>query len=93
MFFEARNDNVILYGKRDPMDNSIILVAINLDPHNVQTAVIEVPLWMFGLRDDERIGVTDLWRDFSFVWFGKWQQITLDPNDFPFAIWRLERPL
>jgi starch synthase (maltosyl-transferring) len=28
-------------------------------------------------------------RDTTLVWHGKLQRIRLDPNDLPFAIWRI----
>jgi starch synthase (maltosyl-transferring) len=89
-FYPAYNDQVILYGKRDPIDGSMILVAVSFDPHIAQEAPIEVPLWDFGLGDEAAISVTDLMRGESFTWYGKNQRIRLDPADLPFHIWRLE---
>ncbi len=43
VFYPAHNDQVILYGKRDPLDRSMVLVAVSFDPHIAQEAVIEVP--------------------------------------------------
>ncbi len=89
-FYTAYNDRVILYGKRDPFDGSMVLVAVSLDPHMVQEASIDVPLWDFGLDDRAGISVTDLMRGDTFMWYGKNQRIRLDPSDLPFALWRLE---
>ena len=90
VFYPAYNDQVIVYGKRDPIDRSMVLVAVSLDPHFAQEAAIEVPLWEFGLNDEAAISVTDLMRGGSFMWYGKHQNIRLDPSDLPFNIWRLE---
>jgi starch synthase (maltosyl-transferring) len=89
-FYTADNDQVILYGKRDPIDGSMVLVAVSIDPHIAQEVVIDVPLWEFGLGDQAAILVTDLMRGDSFMWYGKNQRIRLDPADLPFRIWRLE---
>jgi starch synthase (maltosyl-transferring) len=89
-FYSASNDQIILYGKRDRLDASMVLVAVSLDPHIAQEAAIEVPLWEFGLSDQAGIQVTDLMRGESFMWFGKHQHIRLDPAESPFRIWRLE---
>jgi starch synthase (maltosyl-transferring) len=89
-FYSAHNDQVILYGKRDPIDGSMVLAAVSFDPHIAQEAAIEVPLWDFGLSDQAAISVTDLMRGESFTWFGKNQRIRLDPAELPFHIWRLE---
>jgi starch synthase (maltosyl-transferring) len=89
-FYPAHNDQVILYGKRDPFDGSMVLVAVSFDPHIAQEAAIEVPLWEFGLGDQAAISVTDLMRGESFMWYGKNQWLRLDPLDMPFRIWRLQ---
>ena len=88
-FYPAANDQVILYGKRDPHDGSMVLVAVSLDPHILQESAIEVPLWAFGLPDHAVIAATDLMRGETFMWHGKHQRIRLDPADLPFRLWRL----
>ena len=90
VFYKAFNEEIILYGKRDPLDNSMVLVAVSFDPHTTQEATIEVPMWEFGLDDQAAITVTDLMRGDSFMWHGKNQFIQLDPSDLPFRVWRLE---
>ena len=89
-FYDASNDQIILYGKRDPLDHSMVLVVVSFDPHISQEAAIEVPLWEFGLPDEAAIAVTDLMNGEHFIWHGKHQYIRLDPVDLPFRIWRLE---
>ncbi|MGA8195208.1 MAG: DUF3416 domain-containing protein, partial [Acetobacteraceae bacterium] len=88
-FYPAFNDQILLYGKRTPDGRDMILIAINLDPHNPQEAAIEIPLWEWGLPDHEALAATDLMRGQRFVWTGKNQRIRLDPADLPFAIWRV----
>jgi starch synthase (maltosyl-transferring) len=88
-FHAAFNDRILLYSKRDPAGGNVILVAVNLDPSAAQEAAIEVPLWQLNLPDDASIRVTDLMRDQSFTWYGKYQRIRLDPADMPFSVWRL----
>jgi starch synthase (maltosyl-transferring) len=67
----------------------MILVAVSLDPHNVQEADIEIPLWEWGLADHESLAATDLMRGNSFVWHGKQQRVRLDPGELPFCIWQV----
>ncbi len=88
-FYPAFNDQVLLYGKRTEHGRDMILVAVNLDPHNVQEAAIEIPLWEWGLPDHEALAATDLMRGHRFVWRGKQQRVRLDPADLPFAIWQI----
>ncbi|WP_428488167.1 maltotransferase domain-containing protein [Rhodopila sp.] len=82
-FQTAYNEQILLYLKGD------ILIAVSLDPHNVQAATIEIPLWEFGLPDGAGIAVEDLMRGDTFIWYGKTQRIQLDPAELPFRIWRL----
>lgn len=89
-FHNAYDDQIILYSKRDPIDGSLVLVAVSFDPHHVREATIEIPLWLLGLPDDAAVGVVDLMREDAFTWYGKFQRLRLDPNDLPFAVWRLE---
>jgi len=91
-FYNAFNDQVLLYGKRRPGGSEMILVAVSLDPHNAQAATIEIPLWEFGLPDDGTLNVVDLMRGHRFAWNGKTQYIRLDPAELPFSIWQLTPP-
>ncbi len=88
-FYPALNDQVLFYGKQTSGERDMILVAINLDPHNVQEAAIEIPLWEWDLPDHASLAATDLMRGQQFFWTGKQQHIRLDPNDLPFAIWQV----
>jgi starch synthase (maltosyl-transferring) len=88
-FYPAFNDQVLLYGKRIPGAREMILVAVSLDPHHLQEAAIEIPLWEWGLSDDASLTASDLMRGHSFVWHGKQQRVRLDPGELPFCIWRV----
>ncbi len=92
-FYNALNDQVLLFGKMAPAGGrAMVFVAVSFDPHRVQDAEIEVPLWEWGLPDDAAIAAEDLMRGSRFTWQGKIQRIRLDPADLPFAIWRLNPP-
>lgn len=91
-FFNAFNDSVLYYGKSDEEAGSYILVHVNLDPHTAQEFDFEVPLWEFGLPDEASIEVEDLRHGNHFTWHGKMQRLRLDPNDCPYAIWRIYPP-
>ncbi len=88
-FYNAFNDQVLVYGKPSPDGAEMILVAVSLDPHHVQEASFEAPLWEWKLPDNGSVEVEDLMRDTRFVWHGKGQRVRLDPADLPFAIWRI----
>jgi starch synthase (maltosyl-transferring) len=88
-FYPAHSDQVILYGKPSPTRGELVLVAVNLDPFNVQDITIEVPLWEWSLPDNGSANVQDLISESNFIWHGKFQRVRLDPTVLPFHIWRL----
>ena len=88
-FYNAFNDQVLVYGKALASHEDMILVAVSLDPHHVQEAVFEIPLWEWRLPDHGSLAVEDLMRGHRFVWTGKLQRVRLNPADLPFAIWRI----
>jgi starch synthase (maltosyl-transferring) len=88
-FYNAFNEQILLYGKAVTPKSDMLLIAVNLDPHHVQEATFELPLWEWGLHDSGSLAVEDLIREHSTVWTGKLQRLRLDPAELPYAIWRI----
>ncbi len=88
-FHNAGNDNILYFARSTPAKDDFLLFAVNLDPHNGQGADFEIPLWEFGLPDEAAIDGENLVTGERFVWYGKNQQMWLDPNQYPYLIWRL----
>jgi len=88
-FYNAFNDQVLLYGRICEPLHDMILVAVNLDPHTAQEAAFEIPLWEWALPDSGTLEVEDLLTDRRFTWTGKLQRLRLDPAELPYAIWRI----
>jgi starch synthase (maltosyl-transferring) len=88
-FLNAFNDAILYYEKATPDRSNVVLVAVSLDPHNVQEADFEVPLWKWGLTDNAAVEAEDLVNHTRAVWHGKIQHVRLDPNVLPYAIWRV----
>lgn len=91
-FYNAYDDNILLYGKMTESKDNVILIAVNLDPHNGHGGTIEVPLWELGLDDGAHVQVEDLFTGQRFTWIGKFQHVWLDPQQNPAAIWRIRPP-
>ncbi len=87
--YTAYNDNILYFGKRTADRSNFILVAVNLDPNNVQEAHFELPLWELGLDDSAETRGEDLMNGHSWSWYGKTQWMRLDPGYQPFGIWRI----
>jgi starch synthase (maltosyl-transferring) len=88
-FLNAFNDAILYYEKATPDRSNVLLVAVSLDPHNIQEADFEVPLWKWGLTDAGSLEAEDLLGDTRVVWHGKLQHMRLDPHTQPYAIWRV----
>jgi starch synthase (maltosyl-transferring) len=92
-FYHAYNDNILYFGKRTADRENFILVAVSLDPHNVQEATFELPLWELGLDDNAAVNGEDLMTGHRWTWYGKTQFMRIDPARTPFGIWRLSKTL
>jgi starch synthase (maltosyl-transferring) len=87
-FLPCDNDQVVYFRKFAP-DGNFLLIAISLDPQNIQDTTIELPLWRFGIGDYGSLAAEDLMRGTTFVWHGKYQPVRLNPSEQPFCIWRV----
>ena len=90
-FFQCYNDNILYFGKRTADRSNYVLVAVSLDPHNVQEAHFELPLWELGLDDNAATNGEDLMTGHRWTWHGKHQFMRIDPSHQPFGIWRITR--
>ncbi|WP_366556243.1 alpha-1,4-glucan--maltose-1-phosphate maltosyltransferase [Aquibaculum sediminis] len=91
-FYNAWNDAILYYGRFTDDLSDFLLFAVNLDPHNDQSAYFEIPLWEFGLPDDASMEAEDLVLEQPFRWSGKVQHMFLDPKQRPYMAWRLIAP-
>jgi starch synthase (maltosyl-transferring) len=83
------NNGQVLYFRRFSDNGNVLLIAISLEPHSFQDAIIELPLWQWGITDDGDLEAEDMMRGDKFVWHGKYQPIRLNPFEMPFCIWRV----
>lgn len=92
VFLPAWNDQVLVFAKATAGLDDVLVVAINLDPHSAQDTGFELPLWSWGIGDEENVEVEDLIWEQRFTWTGKVQSVRLDPAQ-PYAIWSLRIPM
>lgn len=83
-FHPATNGQVLFFGKFYAGNH--ILVAISLDPHHPQESYLELPLQELGAN---AFTVEELMRDIKFTWVGATQHWYFNPDELPFAIWRI----
>ena len=90
MILDSNNENVIVYARHDRNWQSVVVVAVNLDPFNDHGVGFDLPLWKLGLSDDESVPFTDLVTGAEFEFHGKWQTANL-PKEQPYWAWALRR--
>lgn len=91
-FFHADNDSILCYGKLTPDRSNAIVVVVSLDPTNVQSGWVNLPIEELGLGSgpDRAYEVHDLIDDARYVWHGEWNFVRLNPDACPAHIFRVE---
>ncbi len=89
-FLQADNQNILFFGKFTQDNKNIVLVGISLDPKNPQEATLTLPLQELGAELSDDLEVTELMRGTRLRWRGRHQHWYFNPNDLPFAIWRID---
>lgn len=87
-FQHCDNDQILCFAKQMAGDDTVILVAISLDPRHEQEGHFELP---YDLLDARSLEVEELMTGESFIWRDALQHWRFVPWEMPFAIWRLRR--
>jgi starch synthase (maltosyl-transferring) len=90
-FHPADNQQVLCYSKTDDKGDNVILVAINLDPHHVQSAWVDLDVEVLGVPRDQPYQVHDLLTGARYLWHGSRNFVQLDPHSIPAHIFRVRR--
>ena len=91
-FYEADSPHVLFYGKMTPARDSIVLVAVNLDPFAAHETTLHLPLEEMGMAGGEPVELHELLSDHRRLVGERSLTITLDPQGEPAAIYRAQRP-
>lgn len=81
-FAETDNDQVICYIKAEDNRENIIIVVVNLDPHNTHYAHVKLPLHKVGIPYDHPFIVHDMLSGDKYEW-GERNFVSLNPGDMP----------
>ncbi len=88
-FHAVDNEQLIAYSKQE--GDNLILVAVNLDPHNIQSGFVTLPLAQLGLSADEPYEVHDLLGGGRYTWNGPRNYLELSPFTLPAHVFRVLR--
>jgi starch synthase (maltosyl-transferring) len=90
-FHEVDNEHMICYTKQTEDLSNVIAVAVNLDPHHVQSGWLKIPIESLRLDAAESYQAHDLLTGARFLWHGERNYVELDPKVAPAHILRLRR--
>lgn len=92
-FHRTDNEAVICYSKRSLDNRSVVLVVVNLDPHNRHSAWLDLDLGALGVTVDEPFQVHDQLSDARYLWRGSHNYVALDPAVMPAHIFAVRHRL
>ncbi|HEU0200253.1 MAG TPA: alpha-1,4-glucan--maltose-1-phosphate maltosyltransferase [Burkholderiaceae bacterium] len=92
-FLRIDNDQMIAYAKSTADLENVIVTVVNLDPHHVQSASLEMDLAAFGLDATQPYQMHDLITGARYIWNGARNYVSLDPQRVPVHILRLRHRL
>lgn len=90
-FYPVDNEQIICYGKFTDDLADMVVVAVNLDPHHVQSGWVSLPIDRFGLEDERPYQMHDQLSGARYLWHGVRNFIALDPSTSPAHIFRMRR--
>lgn len=90
-FATTTNNQIICYCKQDKYDENNFIIAVNLDPHNTQSAHVNIPLEKLNLLPDSDYKVKDLLSGDIYQWHGSWNYVQLNPYEMPAHILKIEK--
>jgi starch synthase (maltosyl-transferring) len=89
VFFPTDNEQMICYAKIDGESGNALVVAVNLDPHNVHTAWVELDLARLGIEAGSQYQMHDLLTGERYLWQGARNFVRLDPARAPAHVFRV----
>ncbi|MBL7858225.1 MAG: alpha-1,4-glucan--maltose-1-phosphate maltosyltransferase [Cyclobacteriaceae bacterium] len=89
-FCAIEDTNLLAYIKATDDLTDIILVIINIDPHNHHTGYVQLPKERLKLGDRVNVKLHDLMTDEHYTWTQEWNYVELNPYKMPFHLFKVE---
>jgi starch synthase (maltosyl-transferring) len=89
-FCTIEDPNLLAFIKATADLSSIILVVVNLDPHNKHAGYVQLPKTKLRLSDRINVKLHDLITDERYTWTQEWNYVELDPYKMPFHLFKLD---
>jgi starch synthase (maltosyl-transferring) len=91
IFHPVKNEDIICYSKHSDDHENIIVVVVNLDPHQAHSALLKLPVKKFGLDEQQTFQMHDLISNARYMWHAGENYLELDPKVVPAHIFRIRR--
>ena len=92
-FLPINNDQLVAYAKTADDGANVVVTVVNLDPHNVQSGILELAPESIGVDASHPFQMHDLLSNQRFLWQGRDHFIRLDPHSLPAHIFVVRRRL
>ena len=90
-FYNSSDENVIFYGKTSYDKQNTVFIAVNLDPFNIHSSILRIPIEHFGIAENEEYEIEELITGMVFKWKGSENEIELNPNEEPAMIFKIKK--
>jgi starch synthase (maltosyl-transferring) len=85
-FCEVSDPNLIAYIKTTDDLSSVILIVVNLDPHNKHAGYLQLPKTLLKLGASINVKLNDIMTDEYFTSTQEWNFVELNPYKLPFHL-------
>jgi starch synthase (maltosyl-transferring) len=89
-FCNIENDEMIAYYKWNEDKSNEVLIVVNLDEHNSQQGMLQLPMYELGIEAGYHLKITDLVTKSDYVWYDEWNFVKLN-SSIPFHIFKINR--
>jgi starch synthase (maltosyl-transferring) len=88
-FHNTTNDEIICYSKAS--GDNVVVAVVNVDPHNTQSAWLELDLSALQVDSNRPFQVHELLSGARYTWHGARNYVQLNPSVVPAHIFRIRR--
>ncbi|MBA3477370.1 MAG: alpha-1,4-glucan--maltose-1-phosphate maltosyltransferase [Lautropia sp.] len=92
-FCPVDNEAILCYYKSTADGSNTVIIAVNLDPHHVQSGWVDLPLQGLGIAAQDAFQMHDLLTDQRFLWHGSRNFLQLDPSRSPAHIFVVRKQI
>jgi starch synthase (maltosyl-transferring) len=90
-FHHSGNDQILCWSKIDRAADDVMLMVVNLDPHNIHEDTLSLDLPSLGFDWNDTYEAFDELTGMTFIWTGAHPYVRLDPG-LPAHVLHLRRP-